>query len=106
MENHVEIIEVSPRDGIQNEKRILTTEQKVQLIMHALDSGFERVEVTSFVNPKKVPQMFDTDQLIRNLPLKRNDNIKYIGLALNEVGFKRAVDSGLDIVNYVVKKLD
>ena len=106
MENHVEIIEVSPRDGIQNEKTILTTEQKVQLIQHALDSGFERVEVTSFVNPKKVPQMFDTDQLIRNLPLKKHDNIKYIGLALNEVGFKRAVDSGLDIVNYVVVASD
>ena len=106
MEKHVEIIEVSPRDGIQNEKIILTTEQKVQLIQHTLDSGFERVEVTSFVNPKKVPQMFDTDQLIRNLPLKKHDNIKYIGLALNEVGFKRAVDSGLDIVNYVVVASD
>ena len=106
MENKVEIIEVSPRDGIQNEKRILTTEQKVQLVMHALDAGFERVEVTSFVNPKKVPQMFDTDQLIRKLPSKRNDHIKYIGLALNEVGFKRAVDSGLDIVNYVVVASD
>ena len=85
MENKVEIIEVSPRDGIQNEKRILTTEQKVQLVIHALDAGFERVEVTSFVNPKKVPQMFDTDQLIRKLPSKRHDHIKYIGLALNEV---------------------
>lgn len=106
MENKVEIIEVSPRDGIQNEKRILTTEQKVQLVMHALDAGFERVEVTSFVNPKKVPQMFDTDQLIKKLPSKRNDHIKYIGLALNEVGFKRAVDSGLDIVNYVVVASD
>jgi len=106
MENIVEIIEVSPRDGIQNEKRILTTEQKVQLVIHALDAGFERVEVTSFVNPKKVPQMFDTDQLIKKLPSKRNDHIKYIGLALNEVGFKRAVDSGLDIVNYVVVASD
>ena len=106
MENKVEIIEVSPRDGIQNEKRILTTEQKVQLVIHALDAGFERVEVTSFVNPKKVPQMFDTDQLIRKLPSKRHDHIKYIGLALNEVGFKRAADSGLDIVNYVVVASD
>ena len=106
MENYVEIIEVSPRDGIQNEKKILTTEQKVQLITHALDSGFERIEVTSFVNPKKVPQMFDTDQLIKNLPLKENKNVKYIGLALNETGFKRAVDSGLDIVNYVVVASD
>ena len=50
--------------------------------------------------------MFDTDQLIKKLPSKRNDHIKYIGLALNEVGFKRAVDSGLDIVNYVVVASD
>ncbi len=102
MENYVEITEVSPRDGIQNEEKILTTEQKRQLITFALDSGFERVEVTSFVNPHRVPQMFDTDELVRTLPLKRSKNIKYVGLVLNEAGFKRAVDSGLDIANYAV----
>ena len=71
MEEFIEIVEVSPRDGIQNEKKILTTEQKLELIYRAIEAGFKQVEVTSFVNPIKVPQMFDSAQVIKNLSKKK-----------------------------------
>ena len=106
MEEFIEIVEVSPRDGIQNEKKILTTEQKLELIYRAIDAGFKQVEVTSFVNPNKVPQMFDTDQVIKKLSKKKDKNLKFIGLVLNEKGFKRALNSGLDIANYVIVASD
>ena len=64
MDGHFEIVEVSPRDGLQNEKKILTTTQKIELISRAIDAGLTRIEVTSFVNPKRVPQMFDSDELV------------------------------------------
>lgn len=97
--NSVEIIEVSPRDGIQNEKTQLSTETKLSLIERAVQSGVARIEVTSFVNPKKVPQMADADAIAAALP--RDINTKYIGLALNPRGFQRAADAGLDEINYV-----
>ena len=106
MTESIEIVEVSPRDGIQNEKRILTTTQKIALINYAIQAGFTRIEVTSFVNPKKVPQMFDTDELIEGLPKKTNKNLKYIGLVLNERGFERAIASKIDIINYVIVATD
>lgn len=106
MKELVEVVEVSPRDGIQNEKKILSTFQKLELISRAIDSGFRRIEVTSFVNPNKVPQMFDTDQLIENLPQKKLENMEFIGLVLNEKGFKRALESNLDVANYVIVASD
>ena len=106
MAEFFEIVEVSPRDGLQNEKKILTTKQKVELIARAIDSGFTRIEVTSFVNPKKVPQMFDAAQLVQNLPKKNGKDIKYIGLVLNERGFNRALESKLDVANYAIVASD
>ena len=86
--NHVEIIEVSPRDGIQNEKRLLSLDTKLELIQRSIDAGASRIEVTSFVNPKRVPQMAEADAICAALP--RNSRSKYIGLALNKRGFERA----------------
>jgi len=102
--NAVEIIEVSPRDGIQNEKKLLSLETKLELIHRAIDSGVSRIEVTSFVNPKKVPQMAAADEICAALP--KNDECKYIGLALNARGFERACNAGLDEVNFVVVATD
>ena len=102
--NTVEIIEVSPRDGIQNESVILDTEVKLALIQRAIDAGAARIEVTSFVNPKRVPQMADADDVARALP--RDVATRFIGLALNRRGFERAVDAGLDEVNFVVVATD
>ena len=106
MDGHFEIVEVSPRDGLQNEKKILTTTQKIELISRAIDAGLTRIEVTSFVNPKRVPQMFDSDELVQNLPKKNGKDIKYIGLVLNERGFTRALKSDLDIANFAIVASD
>lgn len=106
MEEYVEISEVSPRDGIQNEKKILRTKQKVELISLAMSAGFKRIEVTSFVNPQRVPQMFDSERLVKNLPSKPSEKVKYIGLVLNKRGFERALKSGVDIANYAVVASD
>lgn len=94
-----EIIEVSPRDGIQNEQTILTTGEKVDLIGMAASAGLRRAEVTSFVNPKRVPQMADADDVsakTSGMAMRR------IGLTLNRRGFDRAVAAGLDEANFVV----
>jgi len=104
MQDSVEIIEVSPRDGIQNEKKLLSLETKLALIQRAIDSGAARVEVTSFVNPKRVPQMAEADEICAALP--RNSSCKYIGLALNRRGFERACNAELDEVNFVVVASD
>jgi len=104
MQNQIEIIEVSPRDGIQNEKKMLSLETKLALIDRAIESGASRVEVTSFVNPKRVPQMAQADEICERLPV--NSNCKYIGLALNRRGFERACNANLDEVNYVVVASD
>lgn len=90
----VEIVEVSPRDGLQNEQVHFTCDEKIKLIEYALAAGMKRIEVTSFVNPKRVPQMADADELSRRLP--RRDDVQYIGLVLNKKGAERAIDAGLD----------
>ncbi len=100
MATRVEIIEVSPRDGIQNEKTLLSTETKLELIDRAAEAGIRAFEVTSFVNPKRVPQMADASEVAQGL--KKRTDTRYIGLVLNERGFERARLSGLEDVNCVV----
>ncbi|MFG6585386.1 hydroxymethylglutaryl-CoA lyase [Sulfitobacter sp. 1A12779] len=95
----VEIVEVSPRDGIQNDNHILKMDTKLLLIQRAIAAGARRIEVTSFVNPKKVPQMADAEELAAALP---RGQARYIGLALNRRGFDRAVAAKLDEVNFAV----
>ena len=100
MSQSVEIIDVTPRDGIQNEDKILDTDAKLKMVDYAINAGASRIEVTSFVNPKRVPQMADADAVCERLPHKQD--CQYIGLALNRRGFERATAAGLDEVNYVV----
>lgn len=85
----VEIIEVSARDGLQNEKVIFSTDQKVQLINGAIDAGLCRLEVASFVHPARVPQMADAEAVIAALP--DNRDVTYIGLVLNKRGYMRGL---------------
>lgn len=99
----VEIVEVSARDGIQNEKAILSVDTKIALVERAIAAGARRIEVTSFVNPARVPQMADADEVCARLP---RGVARYIGLALNAKGFARAVAAGLDEVNFVVVASD
>ena len=95
----IDIIEVSPRDGIQNEKRILSTETKLQLIRRAMAAGLSRIQVTSFVNPKRVPQMADAEAVCEGLP---REGLHPTGLALNRRGFDRAIAAGLPEVNVAI----
>lgn len=88
----IEFVEVSPRDGLQNEKVEVSTRHKLALISRAIDAGARRIEVTSFVNPKAVPQMADADQVCAGLP--ERDDVTYIGLVMNQRGADRALATG------------
>ena len=88
----VELLEVAPRDGLQNEKTVISTEAKLDLIARAIAAGARRIEVTSFVNPRAVPQMADADAVAAGLP--RRDDVTYIGLVMNQRGAERALATG------------
>ena len=88
----IEFVEVGPRDGLQNEKTLIATADKLALINRAIDAGARRLEVTSFVNPKKVPQMADADRVCAGLP--ERDDVTYIGLVMNARGAERAIATG------------
>lgn len=89
---HIEMVEVGPRDGLQNEARLLSTADKLALIERAIAAGSRRIEVTSFVNPAKVPQMADAAEVCAGLP--QRDDVTYIGLVLNRRGAERALETG------------
>lgn len=101
---HVSIIEVGPRDGLQSEPEILPTATKIEFIRRALDAGIRRLEVTSFVHPKRVPQMADAEDVIKGLP--RRDGVIYIGLVLNRKGFDRAQATGIHEIGMAVVASD
>lgn len=96
----IEIVEVAPRDGLQNEPVHVSTAIKTELVTRAVAAGLKRVEVTSFVNPKRVPQMADAEDLMRHI--QTNLDLTSIGLAMNRRGFDRAVAAGCHQVNMVV----
>ena len=88
----IEFVEVGPRDGLQNEAVLISTEHKIALIHRAIEAGARRIEVTSFVNPKRVPQMADAEQVCADLPDR--DDVTYIGLVMNLRGAERAIATG------------
>lgn len=88
----VEMVEVAPRDGLQNEKTLIATADKIALVERAIAAGARRIEVTSFVNPKAVPQMADAEAVCAGLPLR--DDVTYIGLVMNARGATRALATG------------
>ena len=100
----IELVEVSARDGLQNEKTILSTHDKVALIERAIAAGARRLEVASFVNPKLVPQMADAEAVIAALP--KRDDVRTIGLVLNERGAGRALLTDVDELGIVVAASD
>lgn len=104
MTRHIEIVEVGPRDGLQSEPGVMPTAAKVELIERLIESGLRRLEVTSFVNPKKVPQMADAEQVLAGL--RRRDDVRYVGLVLNKKGFERAVAAGCNEVGMAVVASD
>ncbi|MFF2032183.1 hydroxymethylglutaryl-CoA lyase [Arthrobacter sp. NPDC058192] len=100
----VSIVDVSPRDGLQNEKVPVSTGDKLRLINELISLGARRIEAVSFVNPKKVPQMADADAVMAGVP--RDSGASFIGLVLNTRGAVRAVDAGVDEMNYVLPVTD
>jgi hydroxymethylglutaryl-CoA lyase len=102
--SNVELVEVGPRDGLQNESVVFTTTQKLDLIGRLLDAGVRRIEATSFVNPKLVPQMADAEAVAAALP--RREGIIFIGLVLNKRGALRAIEAGMDELGAVCAASD
>ena len=94
----VEIVDVGPRDGLQNEDKTLAPEVRAELCDRLAAAGLPRVEAASFVNPKRVPQMAGAEQVMDRL--NRHDGTVYAGLVLNERGYERAVEAGVDEVRY------
>jgi hydroxymethylglutaryl-CoA lyase len=90
----VEIVEVGPRDGLQNEAQAVSTADKLRLINRAVDAGIRRLEIASFVHPKRVPQMADAEEVIAKAP--KSENVTYIGLVMNRRGAERAFDTEID----------
>lgn len=100
----ITIVEVGPRDGLQSEPEILSTDSKVTFIKKAIDAGIRRLEVASFVHPKLVPQMADAEALIEKLT--QRDDVSYIGLIMNERGLDRALTTRIHEIGMVVVASD
>jgi hydroxymethylglutaryl-CoA lyase len=92
----VSVYEVSPRDGLQNEAATVQTHAKVRLIEALVEAGLKRIEVTSFVSPKWIPQMADADQVARMAP--RHEGVAYTALCPNARGLQRAREAQLEEV--------
>ncbi len=104
MSDFIEIVDVSPRDGLQSQPVLLSVEHKLELINRLIDAGVRSMEAVSFVNPKRVPQMADAEEVVRGLP-QRGD-VTFIGLVLNLRGFERAVACNIDEINCAVVASD
>ena len=100
----IEIVEVGPRDGLQNEALLVSTTDKVELIRRCIAAGARRIEVASFVNPRKVPQMADAEAVIE--ALGRLEGVTRIGLVLNLRGAERALAAGVDQLGAVAVASD
>ncbi|MFB4300239.1 hydroxymethylglutaryl-CoA lyase [Actinomadura sp. NTSP31] len=101
---HTTVLEVGPRDGLQNEDRVLTPDEKIAFIARCVDAGARRIEAVSFVNPKRVPQMAGAEEVMAGVP--RRDGVSYSGLVLNRRGLDRALEAGVDEVNVVLVASD
>jgi hydroxymethylglutaryl-CoA lyase len=96
----ITVVDVTPRDGLQDADRLISAEQKLQLIRDLIDAGVRHIEVTSFVHPAWVPQMADADQVAANLP--RHADVTYSALVPNMRGYERARAAGITEVALVV----
>ena len=94
------VCEVGPRDGLQNEDRVLSVAARVELVNRLSECGFSRIEVGSFVSARRVPQMADAEQVFDQIV--RRPGVEYSGLVLNLKGAQRALACGVDRLNCVV----
>jgi hydroxymethylglutaryl-CoA lyase len=99
--SRIEIVEVGPRDGLQSEAQVLSTAVKVEFVRRLAGAGLRRIEVASFVNPKRVPQMADAEAVLAALA-EQPTPARYIGLVLNRKGFDRALAAGCTEVGMAI----
>ena len=104
MNRRIEIVEVGPRDGLQNEAAVLEVAQKLEFIQRLEDAGARRIETVSFVNARRVPQMAGAEEISAALPHQAGRS--RIGLVLNARGWDRCVQAGCDEANVVVCATD
>ena len=104
MSRFIEIVEVGPRDGLQNEKVVVSTEDKIAFIEQLEAAGSKRLETVSFVHPGRVPQMADAEAVMAGL--KPAPDVTRIGLVLNARGWDRAVETGVDQANVSIAASD
>jgi hydroxymethylglutaryl-CoA lyase len=99
----VHVVEVGPRDGLQNERTVLDVATRVELVRRLVAAGVRRLETVSFVNPTRVPQMAGAEEVMAEVPRTAPDGapVAHIGLVLNERGLERALAAGVDEVNLV-----
>jgi hydroxymethylglutaryl-CoA lyase len=102
----IEMVEVSPRDGLQNEPGFFPTIDKIELITRALVAGVKRIEVASFVHPGRVPQMADAEAVVAALPKRDAKDVTYIGLVLNKRGALRALETHVHELGAVISASD
>lgn len=100
MTRRIDIVEVGPRDGLQNDPGDLATDQKLEFISRLEACGVKRMESGCFVSPRAVPKMADSGEVFRGLDRTRNTS--HIALALNEKGVRRAIDAKADEINFVL----
>jgi len=99
----VSIVEVGPRDGFQNVKQFIPTEDKILIIKNLIDTGLTHLEVTSFVHPKWVPQMADAVDVVKGIQSYAKDReVELIALVPNKYGALKAYELGLDTITYVI----
>jgi hydroxymethylglutaryl-CoA lyase len=91
----IQIVEVGPRDGLQNEANALSVEDKVKLIRGAEAAGLQRIEIGAFVSPRWVPQMADSDKVAQQILQKPKQKVRYSALVPNERGMQEAISAGL-----------
>jgi hydroxymethylglutaryl-CoA lyase len=96
----VTIVEVGPRDGLQNEEKFFPTDQKIELIERLSETGLKRIEMTSFVHPKAIPQLQDSEEVAKRVRSK--PGVIYSALVPNEKGLERAIASGVKEIGLFV----
>ncbi|QIZ69135.1 hydroxymethylglutaryl-CoA lyase [Geobacillus subterraneus] len=100
----IHICEVGPRDGLQNEKRHLSVQQRIELIERLMETGVRKIETVSFVNPKVVPQMSDPEEVVAGI--RRKKGVIIAGLVLSPRGLERALETELDAIHFTLAVSD
>jgi isopropylmalate/homocitrate/citramalate synthase len=95
---NVTVCDVAPRDGLQNDAKILPPQTRAELVNRLAAAGLRRIEAVSFVNPTRVPQMAGAEEVVA--AVERREGVVYAGLALNEKGYDRLAATGLDEVHF------